>query len=98
MNEKPKVDINGSIVSAIVEAFQYVCGMVLVALLFGFLVAPMFATLIQPAVEKRYDTYNHPENYIIVAQKMVYVRAVLWGIAILGWIAVLGSYLTHPGF
>ena len=89
MNEKTKIDINGSIKDAASEMGQSAIGFAVIAIILGFLVAPVFAPLFENGLNEKYRTpYNYPD-YDVVNQKMKQIKITLWIICLLGWAAVI---------
>lgn len=89
-NKKIKIDINGSISDSAKGIGQDAAGILLVAIIFGFLFAPMFAPLFEWVLQK--DRANFCEwghyDYEIVQRKLAKIKRTLWIVCIIGWIMV----------
>lgn len=94
-DNKVVVDVNQSVKESTREAFQHVCGTMLVVMLFAFLLAPLFLAWFKPDVEQYYQkVHGHgytkmPLVQASVAKTMTKINLVLWTVAIVGWGLVL---------
>jgi uncharacterized membrane protein YjgN (DUF898 family) len=88
-NNGRKIDINGSIKDSVSGAASDAFGMAVIALIFGWLIAPFFSYYWENHYRnicKFEDGQFDVESYNL---KMFKVKLCLWTICIIGWIAVL---------
>lgn len=92
MNETTKIDINGSVGDAINEGISAMFVMSILLILGGFLFAPWFADFRRRSLEKKYNVSQYPSRWPMIHAEIAKTRLILWVVAIISWIVVIGMY------
>lgn len=95
INDKVKIDINGSLHDAVGEAATEVTGIFIVALIVGVLIAPAFGSWIESALKKQYSYLPYEDRYPVINAKMAKAYIVLWTVSLIAWAAVIGTYISY---
>jgi hypothetical protein len=92
MKDEIKIDIAGSIRDVAGKVTTAAFGTLLVLVLFGCLIAPIFYPLFESYLIGKYDINHHYERIPMVRKMMGATKIALWAVAIASWAFVIGSY------
>ena len=88
---------NRSILSELAEAVGEILsaagGMVVVAIIFGFLIAPVFGAIVESSLTHKNGVVATLPELLVIERKMRYVNAILWVIAIASWVLLFALNL-----
>jgi hypothetical protein len=94
--KREKIDINGSISNSVKGIAGDTIGLLVVAIIFGCLFAPVFATIIEgKLMRKPNGCFINMIDMPDVWRKMVFVKIALWIVCIIAWTAVF-LLNVHP--
>lgn len=95
MSKKQKIDINGSVKDAAGEIVGDVFGMMIIAIIIGFLVAPMFTEWFRDSLREKYNVVEDQRKQYLVERDLKKINALLWAVSIISWIVILTGYFAR---
>lgn len=90
-----KIDIRGSVSDAVSETGKDIIGLLAVALIVGFAFAPYFSGIFRYNLNEKYNTNQNLHLLEKVDEEMVKINHILWGVAIVSWILIIGSFIAY---